>query len=389
MQLRNILWIGLIVALLAGCAGEKDVVTMSELPKVSNQFTPKQLWKASVGNGSGQFYSNLHPTGQTGAVYAADRQGLVKAFSSKDGKLLWQTQLADKRHFWQANASALLSGGLTISGDSLYVGSEKGVLYAVDTDKGKLLWKTNVGGEALSAPVVSDGFVLVHTSNGLLQALNQVDGTIKWTANMDLPTLSLRGESSPAVAFGAAIVGGDNGQVNAVLMQQGQFIWQQRIADPKGASEIDRIGDIDQTPVIVDQVVYAVAYNGDLAALDLRSGQPIWKRPIGAVHNFIVDGDKIYLVDQNDRVLALSRKDGMIIWSQSGLLHRLLTAPVLYHNYLVAGDSQGYLHWMNTDDGRFVAQQKVNSAGLLSEPTIVDDQLIIQAKDGDLYAFSQ
>ncbi len=46
----------------------------------------------------------------------------------------------------------------------------------------------------------------------------------------DMPSLSLRGESAPATAFGAAIVGGDNGRVSAVLMQQGQMIWQQRIS---------------------------------------------------------------------------------------------------------------------------------------------------------------
>ncbi len=45
-----------------------------------------------------------------------------------------------------------------------------------------------------------------------------------------MPALSLRGESAPATAFGAAIVGGDNGRVSAVLMQQGQMIWQQRIS---------------------------------------------------------------------------------------------------------------------------------------------------------------
>ena len=72
--------------------------------------------------------------------------------------------------------------------------------------------------------------VLIHTSNGQLQALNEADGLVKWTVNTDMPALSLRGESAPATAFGAAIVGGDNGRVSAVLMQQGQMIWQQRIS---------------------------------------------------------------------------------------------------------------------------------------------------------------
>lgn len=124
----------------------------------------------------------------------------------------------------------------------------------------------------MSRPVVSDGLVLIHTSNGQLQALNEADGLVKWTVNTDMPALSLRGESAPATAFGAAIVGGDNGRVSAVLMQQGQMIWQQRISRATGSTEIDRLSDVDTTPVIVDGVVYALAYNGNLTALDLRSG---------------------------------------------------------------------------------------------------------------------
>ncbi len=50
-----------------------------------------------------------------------------------------------------------------------------------------------------------------------------------------MPSLSLRGESAPATAFGA-IVGGDNGRVSAVLMQQGQMIWQQRISQATGVN---------------------------------------------------------------------------------------------------------------------------------------------------------
>ena len=107
-------------------------------------------------------------------------------------------------------------------------------------------------------------------------------------------------------ARSAAIVGGDNGRVSAVLMQQGQLIWQQRISQPSGATEIDRLNDVDTTPVIVDGVVYALGYNGNLTALDLRSGQIIWKRELGSVNDFIVDAGRIYLIDQNDRVVALS-----------------------------------------------------------------------------------
>ncbi|MBI0507971.1 PQQ-binding-like beta-propeller repeat protein, partial [Dickeya dianthicola] len=199
----------------------------------------------------------------------------------------------------------------------------------------------------------------------------------------------LRGESAPTAAFGAAIVGGDNGRVSAVMINQGQLIWQQRISQPGGATEIARLNDVDTTPVVASNVVYALGYNGNLTALDLRSGQITWKREIGSVNDFIVDGDRIYLVDQDDRITALNTNGGVVIWRQGDLLHRNLTAPALYNGYLVVGDAEGYLHWVNTTDGRFVVQQKVDGSGLLSKPVVASDKLLVQAKDGEVYAFTR
>jgi len=393
MELRKILLPGLIsVTLLSGCSwfnGEEDVVKMSPLPTVQNQFTPEKVWSTSVGNGVGDFYSNLHPTWSDSTVYAADRHGLVKALNASDGKEQWKVDLSEKTGFFSRNLSALLSGGLTVDGAHVYVGSERGQVYALNTNDGSVAWQTTVAGEALSRPVVSDGLVLIHTSNGMLQGLEQSSGVVKWTVNLDVPALSLRGESAPTTAFGAAIVGGDNGRVSAVILNQGQIIWQQRISQPSGATEIDRLSDVDTTPIVENGVVYALAYNGNLTALDLRSGQILWKREIGSVHDMIVDGGRIYLVDQDDRVMALSTDGGVSIWRQSDLLHRNLTSPVMYNGYLVVGDAEGYLHWLNTDDGRFVVQQKVDSSGFQTEPVVASDKLLIQSKDGEVYAFTR
>ena len=393
MQLRKLLVPGLIsLTLLSGCSlfnGEEDVVKMSPLPTVENQFTPNKVWSTSVGDGIGDFYSNLHPAASAGTVYAADRRGTVKAVNADDGKELWKVSLTEKTGFFSRNLPALLSGGLTVDGSHIFIGSEKAKVYALNTNDGSVAWETPVAGEALSRPVVSDGLVLIHTSNGMLQALNSSTGAVKWTANLDMPALSLRGESAPAVAFGAAIVGGDNGRVSAVLLEQGQLIWQQRISQATGVTEIDRLSDVDTTPVIINGVVYTLAYNGSFAALDLRTGQIIWKRELGSVHDFIINDNHIYLVDQNDRVIALTTDGGVTVWTQSDLLHRNLTSPVLYDGYLVVGDAEGYMHWINVNDGRFVAQQKLDSSGFQTEPVVAGDKLLIQAKDGTLYALDR
>ncbi|MGK2946445.1 MAG: outer membrane protein assembly factor BamB [Candidatus Malihini olakiniferum] len=391
MQLRKTLVVGMLsLVFLSQCSlfsSEEDVVAISPLPKVESQFTPTKVWSSSVGNGLEGHYSNLRPAWQGGSVFAADRKGLVKAIDLANGKDLWHADLSKKRGLFSSRESALLSGGVTVSGDHVYIGSERAEVFALNAAYGTIAWQATVAGEVLSRPVVSDGVVLVYTSNGILQALNESDGVIKWILNLDVPTLSLRGESSPATVFGTAIVGSDNGRVSAVLINQGQLIWQQRISQPSGATEIDRLNDVDTTPVVAGELVYTLGYNGNMTAIDLRSGQIVWKRELSSVQDFIIDGDRIYVVDQNDRVIALSTNGGVNLWQQSDLRHRNLTGLALYNSYLVVGDSEGYLHWINATDGRFVAQHKVDSSGFLSNPVVASDKLLIQAKNGDVYMF--
>ncbi|EPL9571741.1 outer membrane protein assembly factor BamB [Providencia rettgeri] len=390
MQLRKTLLIGLVAsALLAGCSSETDSIIMAPLPQVENQFTPSIVWDKSVGNGVEQFYSELAPVWDGSAVYAADRKGLVKALELDSGKEIWSVDLSKRTGFLSANLSALLSGGLTVDGDKIFIGTERGTVIALNKDDGQVVWDVEVAGEALSKPTVSNDLVMIHTSNGQLQALDVNSGEIKWTVNMDTPSLSLRGESAPAVAFGAAIVGGDNGRVSAVLLSQGQLIWQQRISQVTSSTEIGRLNDVDMSPIIDDGKVYAIAYNGTLAALDMRSGQILWKRELGSVNNMVLSGENLYLVDQNDRVLSVRKSDGVTLWTQEELLNRGLSAPEMYNGYLVVGDKEGYLHWLDMNTGGFVAQNKLNSSGIHARPVVASDKLMVQAKNGTVYLLTR
>lgn len=386
MQLRKTLLVGLVASvLLAGCSSEQDTIVMSPLPEVTSQFTPETVWDKSVGDGIGKYYSHLSPAWEGSSVYAADRNGLVKALDADSGVEIWSVNLAEKTGFLSANIPAMLSGGLTVSGEHVYVGTERGTLIALNANDGEIAWTANAGGEVLSRPEVSDGLVLVHTGNGLLQAFDTASGEQRWSLNLDTPSLSVRGESAPAVAMGAVFVGGDNGRVSAVMLGQGQIIWQQRISLTTGTTEISRLNDVDMTPVVADGRVYAIAYNGNLVAMDMRSGQILWKRDFGSVNELVLDGESLYVVDQDDNVYGLRAADGVTMWSQDKLLHRNLSAPEIFNGYLVVGDGEGYLHWLDTSNGQFVAQNKLNSSGILSRPSIAGDKLMVQARDGRLY----
>ena len=389
MKLSKSLFISVFMFSLVGCSlfgKEEEIVQVSPSPTVNNQFSIQQVWRNSTA-GNTHIYSLLGPINYDNAVYVASRSGQVKAVDLSNGHTIWDKNLSQSTLF--SSKTALFSGGVSADDKYVYIGSERAVVYALDRNDGNVIWEKPVRGEVLARPVSSADKLIIHTANGNLQALNRNTGADEWDVMLEVPPLSVRGNSTPTIAHGAAIFGDDTGHVNAYYINNGQLIWQQRISQPSGSTEIAKLNDVDSTPVIEGNLAYAIGYNGNVVALDLSNGQIVWRKEMGSTHSFVVDSQQLFVVDQNDNVRAVSKNGGTILWTQAGLLHRQLTDPVIYENYIVVGDFEGYLYWLDKDNGEIVAKTQVSSSGLISKPLVVDNKIVVQAKNGDIYAFTK
>ncbi|KXF79776.1 outer membrane protein assembly factor BamB [Enterovibrio coralii] len=364
-------------SLLIGCAGEEDSIQMAPVPQVVSEFTPTNVWSAQVGDGVDGYFSKLTPVYAYDKVFAADRNGVVKALDVETGKTLWEVDLEDDK-------PVLLSGGITASYGKLYIGTETGELIALNEETGETEWKTDVNGEVLAKPLADEGLVVVNTGRGELSAYDAETGEQRWKNASDVPNLTLRGDSSPVSISGGVFWGMANGRLGAAFLENGNIIWQQPIASPKGATEIDRLVDVDASPVISGSLLYAVGYNGQLVAIDLRSGRPAWKRTYSSSTDFLVAGSYLFLVTDKDHVVAVDARSGTELWQNRDLEYRQLTAPVAISGYVVVGDAEGYLHWLDPTSGEFVAQQQIDDSGIAVAPVKVDDGYVVIARDGTI-----
>ena len=83
----------------------------------------------------------------------------------------------------------------------------------------------------------------------------------------------------------------------------------------------------------------------------------------------------------------LDRRNGAESWKQDQLLRRDLTRPAFYGSFVVVGDFDGYLHWVNVSDGQFAARKKVGGKGFAGPPLVVGNTLYVMTKKGSLTAF--
>ncbi len=367
----------LTVGILAGCAGEEDTIVMAPLPQVDSAFTPNTEWSTSVGNGVGHYFSKLSPAYSNDTLFVASRDGQVKALDTANGQSLWQTDV-------KQDVTARLSGGLTAAYGNLYVGSENGEVISLNQETGEVNWRVKVAGEVLAHPVADSGLIIVNTSRGTLIALDGNTGNQRWALSTEVPNLTLRGDSTPVAIGGGVFWGTANGRLAAAIVERGQLIWQQPIGTPKGATEIDRLVDVDSTPVVLGGTLFTVGFNGQLVAVDLRSANPIWKRNYSSANDLATDGLRIFVVTEKDHVVAVDSRSGTELWENSLLENRQLTKPVVMGNYLVVGDTLGYLHWIDRSTGDFVAQQYVDDSGFAVGPTLLSDGYVITTRNGDV-----
>jgi outer membrane protein assembly factor BamB len=70
------------------------------------------------------------------------------------------------------------------------------------------------------------------------------------------------------------------------------------------------------------------------------------------------------------------------------LLNRDVTAPAVVGNYLVVGDFEGYLHWLDKNTGAFVARQRISDERIIAPAVIAGNTVYGFSTDGELVALT-
>ncbi|MDH4274810.1 MAG: PQQ-binding-like beta-propeller repeat protein, partial [Gammaproteobacteria bacterium] len=213
-----------------------------------------------------------------------------------------------------------------------------------------------VTSKVLSPPQGNNDWVVVQTVDGRVYGLRAKDGQRLWTYDRTVPVLSLRGTSAPLVLNDKVIVGFDNGKLVALALADGKLIWEQAVATPQGRTDLERMVDIDGELASDGQYVYAVSYQGKIAALTLDTGRVVWSRDMSAFQGSIRVDNQLYVVDEKGVLWSLDRETGTALWRQDLLKGNTSTGPVWQDGLLAVGTRSGQIYWFNVADGAVVGQ---------------------------------
>lgn len=368
--------------LLGGCATVSDSIDAINPFSSAGQKMPslvpfkasaevRTAWSVSVGKAADYTFT---PAVVADVAYVASRSGTV--FKLADGKVVWKI-----------DAGQPLSAGVGANGRVLVVGTSKGEVLAFSTEDGKALWQAKVSSEVLAAPVVGDDGVAVKSGDNRVHLLDAGDGGRKWVYQRTTPALSVRSAGSPVFADRYVFVGYPGGKLVALAVQNGAPIWEGTVALPKGATELDRVADIVASPVVDGRLICAVAFQGRVACFDMgQGGAMIWSRDLSSVTGLAMDGRYVYVADDKGIISALDRQSGSSLWKQDKLKNRRLSAPLVQRGLVAVADGEGFVHFLSREDGSFAARQKTDGTPVRAPLKMLGNAVLVQTTGGSVSA---
>ncbi|MCY3883617.1 MAG: outer membrane protein assembly factor BamB [Gammaproteobacteria bacterium] len=404
--------LGCVIFLLAGCIGPLSGLNRfnpfsagdkpregedseSSGPADLVDFVPEvqldRIWSRKVGRGLGKKYIEIVPAIVEDRVLVADAYGTVMALNRLDGEVFWKTRVGrpDSKGLFDVNNRSdpsFVAGGIGVGEGLLFLGTVRGDIIALDIGDGKEIWRTQLSGEILSPAVADQGIVAVQTSDGKLYALEVASGDVRWVFDTQDPILTLRGTGYPVIERNHVFAGFANGLVASVEIESGFPAWEQRIALPEGTSELERMVDVDGRPLVMESVVYAVSHQGKLRAMSRADGSILWEKDEPSHHSLAEGYDLLFVVRDDDVVVAAEQNGGSEVWRQDALFKRELSDPLAYSNYLIMGDDKGYVHVLAQSDGRMLGRARHGKS--LRSP-MIEERGVVYAmnRKGRLAAF--
>ncbi len=332
--------------------GDIDLDEPRPLVSVTNKLNTSVDWSMKF-NGENTL-GNFIPAFSGDSLFASDNTGSIKSIDIKSGNINWEIE------------TNFLSSG-TAAGFGVLVASDvDGNVIAFDQKDGSKIWTTNVKGEVLAPAAIDAKFIIVKTGSGDLMALDKNDGEIKWSYRSKLPTLTIRGSSSPVIFENQIYATFDNGRLGVFQIDSGFPVWDGAISYVSGASELENIIDADSSPVIDSGLVFATNYQGNLNIFDIAQKRSVWTSEVSSFYSPVVLRGIMGVVESDSLIKSFSMKSFEESWSTDEYSNRLLSNPVSFNGYLIVGDLEGYLHIIDPLSGKTISRKKISKKPIMS-----------------------
>jgi len=288
-----------------------------------------------------------------------------------------------------ALANACESGALKLSNGLVVVGDVGGVLYGLDILKARVVWRKQLSSALIGVPLATgDGFI-IQTSNNQIYRFT-ADGKKLWSYSGQLGGLGIHLNPSPVIYKGRLYAVFSNGDVIALKVKNGDFIWKRQMLLSNNAPVMSEIKIPAASPVVIpasqsghgEPMLAVSIFQGDLSLISLQDGSTLNRRKLSLKSKPLLIDHTLFVADASGALSALNTANAETMWKLQ-LSEGALTGPILWHGSLWVADDQAHIFRLN-QRGKLLASTQFDGR-IDRTPVAASNGILVRNNYGTLY----
>ncbi len=320
------------------------------------------------------------PIVKDGKIFALDPTEVLAARDLASGKKIWKTKLFPKTYLQNYR-----SPKISYAAGKIFAIGGVNKIAAVNEVDGKILWTKDISSIPVSSPISDGKLVYVTTNNNKLYAFNAEKGELEWVHSGILRPTAIFGAAEPVLYKDLVITSYSSGEIYALKRKTGEAVWSQDLNLSRAINSDFYLNDIDATPIVKDDVIYAIGNGGLMMAINSTNGNYLWRKEIAGIVNFWAAGEFLFVINNDNKLLAIHKKSGGIKWiSQLPNFKKenKPTTKIIYSGVIMAGDKllisrvDGQLLIVSPIDGKIETNFEVGKK-IYHSPLVVDGKIYL------------
>ncbi|MCA9695311.1 MAG: PQQ-binding-like beta-propeller repeat protein [Nannocystaceae bacterium] len=326
---------------------------------------------------------------ERGLIYVGNRQGTLFALDGERGGVVWE-----ERGYGAISSKPVI----TANSEVLLFGTDDGALLALDLETRKPRWTYETPGTIRNEPLIVGQILYFANSRDQVYALDLGTGEWRWQYPTDeslfQTDFTVHGRAGLSylstvddgvTTDGVVFTGFDDGRVVALGANSGAPIWTVSVAPPERGDFIDADGtplvDADAGEVVVS------GHSTGVYGLSIDDGAERWFRPVRGAGTVVAGpGGVLVFCSSLEGIYGIER-GGRVRWHKQ-VDPGVLSAPLVARDTLFVTHSESGLLAFDVRTGEFLARLGTGSG--ISSPATFDpmnDRLYAVSNRGDLLVF--
>lgn len=347
------------------------------------EFASKITKKRTISAGTRSFTGEkkvFKPVIVGNVIYTLDGNGKLIAKNLENSKTIYK-----KRLFHRKDKNKFTNGKIYYYEGKIFATSGLNYITAANAKDGEIIWSKKIRSMLVSTPIAYDGKVFAITDNNETYAFDTNNGKLKWIHKGINKNTAILGAADPVIYKKQLISSYSSGEIYLLNQRTGREIWVHDLNLNKAINSDFVLNDVDATPIVKNNVVYAIGNGGLMMAISVKEGNVLWSKKLSSISDFWIANNFIYLINNDNQLICLDLKRGAIRWfkdfsdGETKPKNKIIfNGLIMAGNNLIVSSSRNKILVVSPVSGRVLQKYKVPK-NVNHTPIIVDKKIYLHS----------